>query len=399
MAMSMFRVSRGLELDNIQLLEGAGVPGAAGDTSTAPAGSIYTDNASGLLYTKIAAGAGVDKWSVQATTSYVDGEISILETAITNLGNAFNYVGTVTGGVDAGTAFDLTTLTEKNAGDYYKVTTSGYFSNGTTFFANVGDGLVWNLTAGVDKIDNTNSEVAGTTDYISVAGSADVGFTVDVAPAFKTRVSTAESDIISLDGRLDTAESDINAVEGRMSTAESDIDNIETEMGYVQTFIGKTPGVDAPAYTSTTQVTQGVSLEAAIGSLDSSIGADVTNNTIVNGSSTVNANIQAIANYVEESGKVVAVTSAQTASDSVATAMAKWFVYIQESGTPANVVGYEIFAVSNGASIDFNRYGILKLGSAISGVAADVTQSGANMVLTVTSGVNCNITIKRSATI
>ena len=120
-----------------------------------------------------------------------------LNSAISALGNAFNYVGVVEGGAGAGSALDLETLTTKTAGSYYKVTTAGYFQvgAGAAFFANVNDGLVFNTTAGVDVVDNTNSSVAGTSGYIAVTGASDTGFVVDIDTAFRTAVSTNTSDI------------------------------------------------------------------------------------------------------------------------------------------------------------------------------------------------------------
>ena len=126
--------------------------------------------------------------------------IEAVDNKVAALGSAFNYVATVSGGADAGTAFDLGTLLQKDAGDYYKVTTSGYFkigAEGTPFYANQGDGLVWNLNSGVDKIDNTDSAVQGTTSFIEVTGSADTGYTVDIDDAFKGRVSNLEANLLT----------------------------------------------------------------------------------------------------------------------------------------------------------------------------------------------------------
>lgn len=73
MSESFFRIERGLELDEIvQYLQGAGAPGAAGDTSLAEVGSVYTDNATGAMYTKISAGVGTDKWQKLASETYVN---------------------------------------------------------------------------------------------------------------------------------------------------------------------------------------------------------------------------------------------------------------------------------------------------------------------------------------
>lgn len=132
-----------------------------------------------------------------ANKGYVDTAIQSVNNSITALGNAFNYVGALSGGAQ-GSAYDLATLAAdgKNAGDYYKVDVAGYFKigAGAEFYANVGDGLVWNIAGSVDKIDNTDSNVQGTVDYITVTGSADTGFIVDVATTLKTRISTLETE-------------------------------------------------------------------------------------------------------------------------------------------------------------------------------------------------------------
>lgn len=160
-----------------------------------------------------------------------------VDTQIAALGNAFEYVGVVEGGADAGSALDMSGLSKTAPGDYYKVSVAGYFKvgvGGTPFYANVGDGLVFNTTSGVDKIDNTDSSVSGTASFISVTGSADTGFVVDIDASFKGRMTQAESDIdaaeaaiAGLDSRLDTAEAEIIALDGRLDTAESEIDALQ----------------------------------------------------------------------------------------------------------------------------------------------------------------------------
>lgn len=124
---------------------------------------------------------------LNASTSFRDADLKLdaavkaVDQRVTALGAAFNYVGTVDGGATAEEAFNLDTLLEggKDAGDYYKVTTSGYFQVGedAAFFANANDGLVWNKTGGVDIIDNSNSQVQAGAN-IKVTGSTDTGFTV-----------------------------------------------------------------------------------------------------------------------------------------------------------------------------------------------------------------------------
>jgi hypothetical protein len=151
--------------------------------------------------------------------------LTSLENSISSLGAAFNYVGSVEGGADAGSAFSLDSLTEKDTGDYYKVATGGYFTStaGGAIYANSGDGLVFNMSGSVDIIDNTNSDVAGTAQFIAVTGSKDTGFVVDLDQAFKDRIVAAESAISTLQSNLSALEalvaSEVARLEG-LITAE-----------------------------------------------------------------------------------------------------------------------------------------------------------------------------------
>ena len=170
--------------------------------------------------------------------------INSVKSQVGSLGNAFNYVGVLTGGADAGAAYDLATLAAggKDTGDYYKVTTAGYFKvgAGTAFYANLNDGLVWNSAGGVDKIDNTDSSVSsGNTDFISVTGSADTGFVVDVGTVFAGRVTTLEGDLASEITRASTAEGNIvTALAANVSTLNGTIStNDSTLRSDVNTYI------------------------------------------------------------------------------------------------------------------------------------------------------------------
>jgi len=113
-----------------------------------------------------------------------------LDARITALGSAFNYVGTLSGGASSGAATNLASLSQKDAGDYYKVAAAGYFvlAPAAAFYANQNDGLVFNNASGIDKIDNTDSTVAGTAGEIAVSGSTDTGYTVAIAQTFKDTV-------------------------------------------------------------------------------------------------------------------------------------------------------------------------------------------------------------------
>lgn len=146
-----------------------------------------------------------------ANKGYVDAGIAAVEQQVAALGAAFNYVGTLAGGVDEASAFDMDTLEvgTKDAGDYYKISTAGWFkvgAAGVPFYVNSKDGLLWNTAGAVDVIDNTNSEVQGTAGEIAVTGSVDTGFTVAVDEAFKTRVSDLEGETTSLQSELDASQ-------------------------------------------------------------------------------------------------------------------------------------------------------------------------------------------------
>jgi hypothetical protein len=141
-----------------------------------------------------------------ATKNYVDGKVA-------GLGNAFDYKGTIDaeGGIDADTdtQFDL----GREAGDYYKIAVAGEVTSGAvTIFFNVGDGLVWNIAGGIDKIDNTDSVVLGTAGQIEVSGTTDVGFTVsidgDYTAARQQEVSDEANARVAADGILTQAISD-----------------------------------------------------------------------------------------------------------------------------------------------------------------------------------------------
>ena len=130
--------------------------------------------------------------------TYVDNKVSAL-------GSVFEYVTVVEGGANSGVAYDLSGLTKKDAGDYYKVSVSGWFKlgeAGVAFQAAEGDGIVFNTSGGVDKIDNTNTVIGGTSNFITVTGSPDAGYVVDVAQTFKDRVSTLEDQVDAATGDL-----------------------------------------------------------------------------------------------------------------------------------------------------------------------------------------------------
>lgn len=228
-----------------------------------------------------------------------------VDAKIAALGNAFDYVGTVDGGASSGAAFDMNTLSATTSGKYYKVTTAGYFkvgAAGTPFYANLNDGLVFNTTAGVDKIDNTDSTVTGTAGFISVSGTTDTGFVVDIDSAFKTRMSDAESAITAEVARATAAEgtltTNLSAEVTRATGAEAAIAaDLSTEVsraqaaesglqGAINTEAAARAAADGTLTTNlSNEVTRAQAAEAAIAS---DLSAEVSRATAAEGTLTTN---------------------------------------------------------------------------------------------------------------
>lgn len=256
-----------------------------------------------------------------ATKNYVDTEITAVETQIAALGNAFNYVGVLTGGADEPSAFDLGTLvaTEREAGDYYKVTTAGWFTyNSVAQYFNLGDGLVFNTSGGYDKIDNTNSEVQGTANYIAVTGSADSGFVVDVASQFKTRVSDAEAAITALQGSTTAIQAELDDTQAGAGLA--------ADGSYVAT------GTANYIATATSLNDADQKLDTALkGLADTVAGLDV-------GVSSVTGTAPIVVNNTDSANPVVSITNATQVADGAMSSTDKVKLDGIEAGAQVNTV-------------------------------------------------------------
>lgn len=196
-----------------------------------------------------------------ATKNYVD-------TAISGLGAPFDYVGTVSGDVQA-TPTDLSLLAKTDTGSYYKVAADGYFTfSGVAFFAKAGDGLVFNSAGGVDRLDNVDAAVSGTADYIAVTGSADTGFTVDLDAAFKSRVSNVEVNLSTLSN---TSASAISSINGNIATVANAVANAQAEVDAIEGAVGLSTSGEYVANVSTTYIGSVSTVVEAAEALDRAI--------------------------------------------------------------------------------------------------------------------------------
>lgn len=192
-------------------------------------------------------GANANSAQTETVKAYIEALAGQIQSSIVGLGSVFEYKdatsvdpqGNVSapntspnatlvtrGSWTAGVEFqDLSTLTDKESGDYYKAASAGwvsYDSNGANaIFVNQGDGIVWNTstpTPTIDKIDNTDFNVIGQGN-ISVTGDISVGFTVDSGlidsniSANASAISTNTTNIGNNANAIATNATDISALQ------------------------------------------------------------------------------------------------------------------------------------------------------------------------------------------
>lgn len=367
MAQDFFRIYRGLELDDaVQFLSGSGAPGAAGDTAAAGVGSYYTDQANGDLYTKISSGTGTDKWIKQASQNYVQ---TMLATGVSWREPA-RVANTSLTSVPTGTPGSPVTVDSISISDGQRVLFTAISGAGGP---NV---YIYDQANGV-FVEDVNNETDGDTVFVQEGTSADSTwqFNGTAWNTITTGTANAELGYIRDYVGKPTAGAvlpDYTGTGGIVvdnDTLVAAISKLDTEAGRVNSFIGKSAGADTPDYSSNTYVTDGVSLEAAIGELDAAL-TDMTKETVANG--------------------VV------TLSDTVTAVAAEWDVWVRESATSTRVWAGKVFATQNGVTADHTTFGVLKLGGNLPVNASVALTGGANLVLTISTGsTNCDIRIKR----
>jgi len=229
MALQLFEVLGGFSDGNINYLSGTGVAG--GDASyqdAAPVGSRYTDVATNTVYTKHTAGAGTTNWEALAKVSDLAGlsatqtwrePVKVLDTVDTTTAavvTAMNVADTLDG---------ITVV----AGD--RVLLAGISGGlGPNVYIVGGSTGAWTLT------EDVNLETDGDT------------------------VSVLQGTHTNEVWMFNTASGGWGLIGQQTASGEE---------GFIRAFIGKAAaGGELPAYTSSNYVTQGSSLESAIGALD-----------------------------------------------------------------------------------------------------------------------------------
>lgn len=460
MSMDFFRIERGLELDEkIQYLQGTGAPGAAGDTAAAEVGSVYTDNATGDLYTKIAAGAGTNKWQKMASEQYVNNAVgatvSWREPALVRDNVATSLpVGTPTSPI----IVDGVSIT-----DGQRVLFSAIVG---------GDGknvYVYDQAAGT-FVEDSNQETSGDAVYVQSGSAAGKTYVFNgTAWVLTDQASLDEEGFIRafvgkdssgsempsyssnnfvVDGdSLEAAIGDLDAELGAnvnvgnfvspANSVNANIQSLDTEIGANVTagnHISPANSVNANIQELDTQVgaelavgnfiSAGQSTNSAITALDAEIGANVVNGNFIFSAYKVNANIQALDTQLGANvlaGEYVAPTNSTNANiqaldtalattskqvdvnnvssiqtiDSLVGDAAKWLVRVEDAADPTRVYATEVYAVANGVTADFTRYGTLKIGTNIPGLVVSVDLDSGSLRLRVASTAAVNVSARR----
>jgi hypothetical protein len=233
MALDYTGIGYGLEFDGgAVVFDISGAPSGTAKEDAAPAGSIaFSDT--GATYRKKTGGAGADKWVEGASKEYVDSVASgqswrepVLvkdDTVYADLATAETAVNT--GTIDGETVVDTT-----------RILFTGITGSAENVFIVTGT-----PGAGATLVEDTNTETTGDALYVQEGTDAGKQFSYNGAAWVQ-----------SGSGSL-------------------------TELGFIQAFIGKdADGNELPTYSNTNYVSNGDSLELAIGTLDGQVGTNAS---------------------------------------------------------------------------------------------------------------------------
>lgn len=441
MSDSMFRIYKGLELDDSsQFLTGSGVPGTGGDTDTAPRGSYYTDTASGAFYVKVASGTGTDKWAQLATQTYVQDYAS----SATSWREPVAVADTVS-------ATTVAIKADLDADDLIQgvTVTAGMRILGANVTGNKNIFVVGGSTGAWTLTEDINAESSGDTVY--VYSGTDAGKTYQYNGTNWVWINSADATedgyIRTFIGKSGTG----SEVPGYSSTniitngdsLETAIGKLDAEDGYQNTFIGKIAGVNTPSYTTNNFIANNDSLETAIGKLDTEFGANVTNGTVILAANKVNANIStldtemgSINSYL---GKIVGdgtpsyastefitdatainvaisdldaalanvakqviangITTITTVDTVVGGRGAEWDVRVELASDSTRVYAVKVYALSNGVTVDYTRFAVLRIGTAIPGLVITADYNAGDIRLRVEASSSVNVVSRRLSTI
>ncbi|MEO5354916.1 MAG: hypothetical protein H7835_17110 [Magnetococcus sp. XQGC-1] len=368
MSQSMFRVAKGLNLDGVaQVMSAAGTPGAAGDASLAPKGSLYLDITNGQLWVKKTAGVGADKWLRTQDSNDMAAAmqgISWREPAKLHVSTSYADLAAATTAMNTGT-LDGTAVVANDRILFDNITGS----NKNVFIVTGTPG------SNATLVEDTNTATKGDTVYVS--SGSDAGKTFNYNGTLWVQQGGASS----------------------------------TEIGFIQAFIGKqNAGNEMPAYNTHNVVTDGEHLMNSIGELDAKLGT-VDNEVHVlnytNAGDTHGANIGALDYWLSMAWKWKAFSvpaNTLTAIDTLTNYdptdvyMVTWKLVVNYQGTPGRWYGDVTALIGEGANTcDFSISNVLTVDNPIPGLEVSVVVENQNDIkLKVQAGVNTQQFFMRS---
>lgn len=368
MAFEYTEIIRGLRIGETIFISGTVPPGTSGDSTTVPAGAFYSDTSSGKHYYKTTAGSGTDKWAAVASEAFV-----------TSLSNALGHKKSVR----VTTVAALPSYNASGSGVGKTLTASANGSINTTGIDGVTT-LALNDRVLVQSENSGGAHVDHGIYTITDLGSAGT-------PWVLTRATDADEDSEVLDGQFVIVGEGTQAGYGFVMVTNNPItvdttaidyvrfgSDFDSRLGYLETFVGKGSGNETPDYSSNNYVTDGTSLETAIGALDAQVK--------LNSDEILQARTETTATNV----------TTITTVDSVlvdTVAAVHWIVHIQGNaeGDAAKKEIYKITAGHDGhntgagadATAAFPDAFRIKIGSSLSGltVAVDVSGTGGSQVM------------------
>ncbi len=274
---TLFEARGGLNI-GIHVITGDGAPGGAGGRpDDAVRGSLYLDQTNGKMYLKNLSGTGVDKWVRIQNQDDLDDAL---------LGQSWREPALVRDGTSYADLAAAETV----------LNTIPYEIDGVV----VGDGnrILF------DNITGENKNV------FLVSGTPGSGATL-----VEDGNAASKGDALYVQDGTDAGKQYAYNGSGWVQQGSAS----STEIGYLQTFIGKSGnGNETPDYASTNVVTDGDSLETAVGDLDAEVGAAVATpqarTTGPISDQAINLNVEAVDDAI---GPDVTSTNQATAADSV----------------------------------------------------------------------------------
>ena len=352
MGLSLFQIKKGINVDGVShVLTGSGAPGAAGDPSLAPVGSLYLDT-TGQMYIKKTAGVGTDKWLRIQDKSDMDAALHGLswrEPAKVHVTTTYADVAAAETAMNTGT-LDGQTIVANDRILFTGITGA----NQNVFIVTGTPGSSATL------VEDTNTATKGDSLYVQAGTEG---------------------------GKQFTYNGTIWVQQGAASS---------TEIAYLQAFAGKSgDGNTLPAYDNNNVVADGDNLEVAISKIDGALGTVEAGSAFINPADTVGQNLStldyqaSLAHASTQSinvgaGTVATVSSIDTAGTTTVLGV-EWTVVAQLHSDATRRWMGKVMALVNGTSFDSNISGVLTLGTAIPGLDVSVDMTGTVIKLTANS--------------